>query len=151
MAVRIKFDLTSQFTQAFPFGKRMAHFIPFGTHHPEGFVVPGFLLRFPMKRAAAFECFVLTIRANISNNMNRFDRKVVALDHAFHMHQAGTVDTGDILGSPYSCDLSPYLVPYRRTLRVPQSQTCHRTHSTRRYVSVQISQCLSPKRGDRAT
>ena len=31
--------------------------------------------------------------------MNRFDRKVVTLDHAFHMHQAGTVGTGDILGS----------------------------------------------------
>ena len=31
--------------------------------------------------------------------MNRFDRKVVTLDHAFHMHQAGTVGTGDVLGS----------------------------------------------------
>ena len=44
MAVRIEFDITGQFAQAFPFGKRMAHFIPFGTNHPEGFVVPGFLL-----------------------------------------------------------------------------------------------------------
>ena len=54
MAVRIKFDLTSQFTQAFPFGKRMAHFIPFGTHHPEGFVVPGFLLAVPDEAGSRF-------------------------------------------------------------------------------------------------
>ena len=31
--------------------------------------------------------------------MNRFNRKVVTLDHAFHMHQARTIGTGDVLGS----------------------------------------------------
>ena len=54
MTVRIKFDITSQFAQAFPFGKRMAHFIPFGTDHPEGFVVPGFLLAVPDEAGSRF-------------------------------------------------------------------------------------------------
>src|SRR3712207_5454994 len=40
MTVRIKFQLAGFVAQLFPFGNRLAYFIPFGANHPKSFVMP---------------------------------------------------------------------------------------------------------------